>query len=412
MQYYDKIMMGSGIAGPAFLLSSMATKHGIISGATGTGKTVCMKILAEGFSSLSVPVFLTDIKGDLGNVLVPGKKTEANNNRLIKCGIDPDAFPYQAFPALYWDLFGKTGIPIRTTVSNMDPLLMARLLGLNEVQTDTLEMVYRLSRDLNLEMDDLRDLHAMLLYTADKAKEISSRYGFFYPATISVIQRQVYALEDQGIGVFFGKPAVNILDWFTLEPNGFGFINVLNSERLYEYPYLYTTFLLWVLTELIRILPDRGTADKPIFALLFDEAHLLFKNCSARLLSKIEQMIRFMRSKGVAIFLQTWNPAEIPAPITRQLHNRILLAMNAYTPMEQNSIRSISDTFPISPYFRVGTEINSLGIGEAIVNFLKEDGSPGITDRITILPPQSQIGVLSAVTKKMISGMSPFHVKY
>ena len=412
MIFDGKIMVGARADGPAFLLPSMATQHGIISGTTGSGKTLGMRVLAEGFSSLGVPVFMTDVKGDLGNVVYAGKQTEANSRRLIKCGVLPDRYLYRAFPANYWDIFEKSGIAIRTRVGEMDPLLLARLLELNTIQTDTLVMVFRKSKDLDLPMDDLRDLHAMLAYLAEQSKELRNEYGLFNPATIAVIQRQVYSLEESGACRFFGWPGIDILDWCRMDNDGLGVINVLNAEHIFDHPYLYTTFLLWILMELNRILPNIGMTDKPRFVLMIDEAQLLFKNFSSRLLSKIEQLFRLMRSKGVAIFLQTWNPTEIPAAIVRQLHNRMMFSMNAFTPLEQQNIRLIADTFPISPYFDVKNEIGRLGIGEAIVSFLKEDGSPGNTEKITILPPQSRIGVLPAETRQTIATWNPLYAKY
>lgn len=406
------ILLGAGKNGSANLLASMATRHGIISGASGSGKTVCLKLLAEGFSSLGVPVFMTDVKGDLGSVVAPGKSTKASEERIKKCGLDPQAFAYRGFPTVFWDFFEDDGHPIRLSVNHIDPLLMAHLLDLNEVQTGIVEMAYRVSKKRGYELYDLYDLKDMVSYIGEHAVEFKLSDGLASLQSIGVIQRKIWEILDEGGHYFFGNPEINILDWLTIDSNGCGFINVLNAENLVKSTHLYSTLLLWILYELNRILPERGESEKPIFALLIDEAQMLFKYCTPKMLTKVEQLIRMMRSKGVAVIMQTWSPAEIPVPVVRQLHNRILMSMYAYTPLEQKGLMEISDTIPVNPGVDIYSELGSLGIGEAIVSLLDQDGVPGLGDRITLLPPQSRIGRLSDEGRKRISKADSLYGKY
>ena len=413
MLYDGKIQVGTGENGPVFLLPHMANRHGLIAGATGTGKTVSLKVLAEGFSELGVPVFLSDIKGDLSGMINPGSRSDALDKRLTACGVSPETFDYHAFPTMFWDVYGEQGLPIRATVEDMGSLLMSRMLGLNETQSGVMNILFRVARDQGLALDDLKDLKAMLVYIGEHAREYTLNYGNVSMNSIGAIQRAVAVLEDQGGDTFFGKPALNIADWMALEEGtDRGCINSLAADRLFNNPAMYSTFLLWMLTKLYDLLPERGDSDKPRIVFFFDEAHLLFNNCGKALLDKIEQVVRLIRSKGVGVYFITQSPADIPMTILGQLGNRIQHALRAYTPLDQKAVKVAAQTFRTNPSFDTEEAITLLKTGEALISCLDEHGAPGVVERATVLPPQSYMGAISQEERGRIISESPLRARY
>ena len=413
MLYDGKIWIGSCDKGPVFLLPSMANRHGLIAGATGTGKTVSLKVLAEGFSDMGVPVFLSDIKSDLSGMVMDGTPTEAIEKRLGKCGVPADAFKYTSYPTEYWDVYGEQGIPIRATVQDMGPLLMSRMLNLNETQSGVMNIAFRVAGRENIPLEHLQDLKNLLIHVGENAKEYTLEYGNVSAASVGAIQRAVGVLEDQGGNVFFREPAIDINDWIQVDPaSGRGKINILCADRLFNNPTMYSTFLLWMLTKLYDLLPERGDADKPIVVFFFDEAHLLFNNCSRSLMEKIEQVVRLVRSKGVGVYFITQSPADIPMSILGQLGNRIQHALRAYTPLDQKAVKVAAQTFRTNPSFDTEEAITTLKTGEALVSFLDEHGAPSVVERATILPPQSYMGAISQEIRRMVIDASPMKGKY
>ena len=409
MLFENKIWVGTGSA-PVYLLPQMANRHGLIAGATGTGKTVSLKVLAEGFSAMGVPVFLSDIKGDLSGVVRPGEHSDALAERLAHCGVS--SFQYQAFPTVFWDVYGEQGHPVRATVSEMGPLLLSRMLGLNDTQTGVMNILFRVADDEGMLLLDIKDLKAMLAYLGENARNYTLEYGNVSVATIGAIQRAVAVLEDQGGDQFFGEPALNIADWMQLDEEGKGVINILAADKLFRNPTMYSTFLLWMLSELYELLPEQGDSDKPRMVFFFDEAHLLFNNCPKSLLEKIEQVVRLIRSKGVGVYFITQSPADIPMTILGQLGNRIQHALRAYTPLDQKAVKVAAQTFRTNPAFDTEEAITLLKTGEALVSFLDEDGAPGVVDRTTILPPQSYMSAIDADLRKTFIETSPFYGVY
>ncbi len=409
MLYENKIWVGTGAA-PVYLLPQMANRHGLIAGATGTGKTVSLKVLAEGFSAMGVPVFLSDIKGDLSGVVRPGEHSDGLAERLAKCGVP--SFQYQAFPTVFWDVYGEQGHPVRATVSEMGPLLLSRMLGLNDTQTGVMNILFRVADDEGMLLLDIKDLKAMLAYLGENARNYTLEYGNVSVATIGAIQRAVAVLEDQGGDLFFGEPALNIADWMQLDEDGKGVINILAADKLFNNPTMYSTFLLWMLSELYELLPEQGDSDKPRMVFFFDEAHLLFNNCSKSLLEKIEQVVRLIRSKGVGVYFITQSPADIPMTILGQLGNRIQHALRAYTPLDQKAVKVAAQTFRTNPAFDTEEAITLLKTGEALVSFLDADGAPGVVDRATILPPQSFMSAIDAELRKTFIETSAFYGVY
>ncbi len=386
MLYEEKIWLGTG-AQPVCLLPRMANRHGLIAGATGTGKTVTLKVLAEGFSAMGVPVFLADIKGDLSGMVKPGEHSEALARRLAACGVP--SFQYQPFPTVFWDVYGKQGHPIRATVSEMGPTLLSRMLGLNDTQAGVLSLLFRVADDEGMLLLDLKDLKAMLAYVGEHARDYTLDYGNISTASVGAIQRAVAVLEDEGGEQFFGEPSLSIQDWLQLDENGQGVINILAADELFRHPKMYSTFLLWMLSELYELLPEVGDPDKPRMVFFFDEAHLLFNDCPKALLEKLEQVVRLIRSKGVGIYFITQNPCDIPMSILGQLGNRVQHALRAYTPLDQKAVRTAAQTFRPNPAFDTEEAIVSLKTGEALVSCLDSEGAPGVVERCTILPPQS-----------------------
>jgi len=409
MLYENKIWVGTGAA-PVYLLPQMANRHGLIAGATGTGKTVSLKVLAEGFSAMGVPVFLSDIKGDLSGMVRPGEHSDGLAERLAQVGVS--SFQYQAFPTVFWDVYGEQGHPVRATVSEMGPLLLSRMLGLNDTQTGVMNILFRVADDEGMLLLDIKDLKAMLTYLGENARNYTLEYGNVSVATIGAIQRAVAVLEDQGGDQFFGEPALNIADWMQLDDEGKGVINILAADKLFRNPTMYSTFLLWMLSELYELLPEQGDSDKPRMVFFFDEAHLLFNNCPKSLLEKIEQVVRLIRSKGVGVYFITQSPADVPMTILGQLGNRIQHALRAYTPLDQKAVKVAAQTFRTNPAFDTEEAITLLKTGEALVSFLDEDGAPGVVDRATILPPQSYMNAIDAELRKTFIETSPFYGVY
>ena len=410
----QQIWIGTSESGkPVCLLPSMANRHGLIAGATGTGKTVSLKVLAEGFSDLGVPVFLSDIKSDLSGMAMPGTGGEAIEKRLEHCRVPREEFRFQDYPTEYWDVYAEQGIPIRATVQDMGPLLMSRMLNLNETQSGVMTILFRVAAREGYALVDLRDLKNLLVHIGENTKNYTLEYGNVSVASVGAIQRAVAVLEDQGGNVFFGEPAIEIEDWIFTDPgSGKGRINILAADRLFNNPTMYSTFLLWMLTRLYDLLPERGDADKPRIVFFFDEAHLLFNNCSRPLMEKIEQVVRLVRSKGVGVYFITQSPADIPMTILGQLGNRIQHALRAYTPLDQKAVKVAAQTFRANPAFDTEEAITTLKTGEALVSFLDEHGAPGIVERATILPPQSFMGAITAEERARVLEESPLRGVY
>ncbi|MCF0176337.1 MAG: DUF853 family protein [Bacteroidales bacterium] len=381
----------------------MANRHGLIAGATGTGKTVTLKVLAESFSAAGVPVFLADVKGDLSGMCLAGdrvadtdggeEKLADLNKRIEKFGLKEQGFAYDSYPSVYWDIFGESGIPLRTTVSEFGPLLFSKLLDLNQTQTDILSLIFQIADDQGLLLLDLKDLKSMIKHVADNNAVYSADYGNIAKASANAILRGVVALEGKGGDRFFGEPALNIKDWFSTE-NGKGVINILDCRSLIQDPSLYATFLLWMISELFEFLPEVGDLEKPRIVFFFDEAHFLFKDTSKALKEKIEQLVRLVRSKGVGVYFVTQNPKDLPDSVLAQLGNKIQHALRAYTPDEEKTVKAAARSFRVNPAFDTQEAIMNLGTGEAVVSFLDEKGTPGVAQICKILPPQSMIKVI------------------
>lgn len=388
-----QILIGRGEK-DAYILPKMANRHGLISGATGTGKTITLKVMAESFSSLGVPVFLADVKGDLSGCVKPGEANEALNQRLRKLGIELDTFAYTRFPVRFWDVYGEGGHPVRTTVSEMGAVLLARLLGLSDVQAGVLSIAFRVADDKGWLLLDLKDLRAMVSYVTEHAAELLNEYGNVSRQSAGAIQRALLQLEDAGGTQFFGEPDIRLDDWMQTDTDGRGFINILHCAKLYRSPLLYSTFLLWLLSELFEQLPEVGDLDKPKLVFFFDEAHLLFRDAPRALLDKVEQMVKLIRSKGVGVYFITQQPSDLPEAVLAQLGNRVQHALRAYTPSEQKAIRAAADSFRANPAFSAEEALTALGTGEALVSFLDEKGIPTVVERATVLPPQSMMGII------------------
>lgn len=385
------------------LIPRMANRHGLITGATGTGKTVTLQNLAETFSQMGVAVFAADVKGDLSGVAAPGGNKDSVVKRVDEYHLAEKGFKFQAFPVQCWDVFGQQGAPVRATVADMGPLLLSRLLTLNDTQSAVLTVVFKIAQDENLEIIDLKDLQKLLLYVADNSAKYGPAYGNLSTASIGTIQRGLVALEHDGVDAFFGEPNLNIED--ILQTDGEkGVINILASDKLMNSPKTYTTFLLWLMTKLFEVLPEVGDMDKPKLVFFFDEAHLLFDDAPKVLLDKIEQVVRLIRSKGVGIYFISQSPADIPDSVLGQLGNRIQHALRAYTPKDQKALKVAAQSFRPNPAFDTETAISQLGTGEALVSFLDESGAPQPVERAFILPPQGQIGPLDpAVREQMLT---------
>ncbi len=394
---------------PEQLLLNRANRHGLVAGATGTGKTVTLQILAQGFSDAGVPVFAADVKGDLSGISAVGTPNEKMLARAA--GMNLTLSPAAA-PTVFWDLFGQSGHPIRATVSEMGPLLISRMLELNDVQEGVLSVVFRAADEEGLLLLDLKDLQAALAHAAENAKDLSARFGNISPATIATIQRGLLVLEDQGGTNLFGEPALQLADLMRTDPQGRGYVNLLAADKLIANPRLYATFLLWLMSELFEELPEVGDPDKPRLVFFFDEAHLLFRDAPKPLLEKVEQVVRLIRSKGVGVYFITQNPADIPDTVLGQLGNRIQHALRAYTPADQRGLRAASDSFRPNPTFDTAEAIQALGVGEALVSVLDEKGAPTVVQKTMIRPPNSRMGPALPAERAALMGQSPVRGLY
>jgi uncharacterized protein len=405
---------GAGDLGPQRLDLRRANRHGLIAGATGTGKTVTLQTMAENFSARGVPVFVADVKGDLAGLAMAGSPTFKHADKLTARAAEVGLadYHYSDNPAIFWDLFGLQGHPIRTTISEMGPLLLARLMELNEVQEGVLTIAFRLADDEGLLLLDLDDLQAMLVHCAEQADALSARYGNVSKASVGSIQRALLQLESQGGGAFFGEPALDIQDFLSIDEKGRGTINILAADTLMQSPRLYGTFLLWLLSELFETLPEVGDADKPVLVFFFDEAHLLFDDAPKALIDKIEQVVRLIRSKGVGVYFVTQNPVDVPEDVAAQLGNRVQHALRAFTPRDQKAIRAAAGTFRTNAALDVATAITELKVGEALVSLLQADGAPSIVQRTLIAPPRSRLGPLEPGERAIIRSISPVAGKY
>ena len=377
------------------LLPGMANRHGLVAGATGTGKTVTLKVMAESFSEMGVPVFMADVKGDLASLIAAGEDSADMQERIARFGLAEAGFSYQKYPVTLFDIYGEKGIQLRTTVTEMGPLLLARILELNELQSDVLSIVFKIADDNQLLLVDIKDLKSMLNYVQENAKEFASDYGRISSATIGAITRALVALEVAGGDKFFGEPALNISDFLSVGEGGKGMINILDSESLINSGKLYSTFLLWLLSELFEMLPEVGDLAKPKLVFFFDEALLLFKDTSKALLDKIEQVVKLVRSKGVGVYFCTQNPRDIPDGVLSQLGNKVQHGLRAYTPADQKAVRAAAESFRANPGFNTYETILNLGTGEAVASFLGEDGIPSICQKVYVLPPKSRFGAIS-----------------
>jgi len=413
----DAIFVGGGGEGYGTaqnLLLKYANRHGLIAGATGTGKTVTLQILAEGFSAAGVPVFMADVKGDLAGIAAAGspdhKLHDAFMKRAATIGLD---LQYQAFPVAFWDLFGEQGHPIRATVAEMGPLLLSRLLELTEPQEGVLNVAFRLADEEELPLLDLKDLQALLTFIAENDAEVSGRYGLVSSSSIGAIQRRLLVLENQGAARMFGEPALELADLMRVDAAGRGMVNLLAADKLMNSgPRLYATFLLWLLSELFEELPEVGDPEKPKLVFFFDEAHLLFNDAPKALVSKVEQVARLIRSKGVGVYFITQNPADVPDMILGQLGNRVQHALRAFTAKDQKDLRLAAETYRPNPRFAIEDAIRDVGTGEAVTSFLEAKGVPGIAERTLVRPPASQLGPIAAGLRAAIMAQSPMAAKY
>ena len=396
---------------PCYLLLNQANRHGLIAGASGTGKTVTFKVMAEGFSQAGVPVFMADVKGDVTGLCQAGVDSENMQKRIAKFGLD--GFTYQGCPTRFWDMNGEGGIPVRVTVSDMGPVLLSRLLGLTKVQEGVLNIVFRIADDKQMLLIDMKDLRSMLNYVAEHAKEYTTTYGNVSSQSVGAILRALIAVEDQGGDVFFGEPALELSDWFACDAAGHGYVNILNATRLIQQPQIYSMFLLWMLSDLFEKLPEVGDLDKPRFVFFFDEAHLLFNDMPSELLNKLTQVVKLVRSKGVGVYFITQSPSDIPNEVLAQLSNRVQHGLRAYTPAEQKAVRAAAEAFRENPNFKSEDVILELGTGEALVSFLDEDGKPSIVENAKVLPPQCLMAAASEEAKAaVISGQAALMAKY
>ena len=382
------------------LHSQLANRHGLIAGATGTGKTVTLKVLAESFSRIGVPVFLADAKGDVSSLAKAGESNSKFDERIKSLKIE--SIPFSASPVVFWDLFGEQGHPIRTTVSEIGPLLLARMLNLNDTQEGVLSAIFRIADDQGLLLIDFKDLKAMITYVTEHAADFKAEYGNLSPASLGAIQRNLLALSDQGGDQFFGEPALDLMDFIQTDAQGHGNINLLAADKLMNTPKLYATFLLWMLSELFEQLPEVGDMDKPKLVFFFDEAHLLFDNASSGLQEKIEQVVRLIRSKGVGIYFVTQNPLDLPESVLGQLGNRVQHALRAFTPKDQKAVKTAADTFRPNPAFKVQDAITELAVGEALISCLDEKGTPQMVERGWVMPPYSSFTPITLEERKTL----------
>jgi hypothetical protein len=392
------------------LLPNYGNRHGLITGATGTGKTITLQVLAEGFSNIGVPVFLADAKGDLAGLSYSGNSHPKINARVQKIGINN--FKHSAYPVIFWDVFGTNGHPVRTTIFSLGPLLLSTLLELNDTQEGILNIAFRVADEHGLLLIDMDDLRALLRFVAENAVIFSQQYGNINVSSVASIQRRLLVLDQQGAEEFFGEPAIKLSDMIRCDSSGRGMINILVADKLIHKPKLYSTFLLWMLSELWETLPEIGDPDKPIMVFFFDEAHLLFNHAPRILLDKIEQMVRLIRSKGVGVYFVTQNPLDVPDEVLGQLSNRFQHALRAYTPRDQKAVRAAATTFRTNPNMDTERAILELSVGEALVSTLQNDGIPNIVDRCLICPPTSRIGPITLEERNKVLSCSPIEKHY
>ncbi len=392
------------------LIPKMANRHGLIAGATGTGKTITLKVMAESFSDCGVPVFLADVKGDLAGMCMQGNDSEDMQKRIAKYGLD--TFHYQAYPTCIWDVFGEKGHPLRTTISEMGPALLAELLELNQTQSDVLSIVFKVADDNQLLLTDIKDLRLMLEFVGRNAGDFTLQYGNISKQSIGAVSRSLISLEEQGGNLFFGEPGLDIRDWMRTDNTGKGYINVLHCARLINSPKLYATFMLWLMSELFEAMPEMGDAGKPRMVFFFDEAHMLFGNISKSIVQRIEQMVKLIRSKGIGIYFITQIPGDIPDEVLSQLGNRVQHALRAYTPSDQKSVKAAAQAFRQNPDFDTEEVITQLGIGEALISFMDEEGRPGVVQRCHVLPPQSRMGSIEDSERQNCLAQDGLGAKY
>ncbi|MGN6411091.1 MAG: helicase HerA-like C-terminal domain-containing protein [Nitrobacter sp.] len=402
------IFIGKGEQ-PAWLTLSLANRHGLVTGATGTGKTVSLQVMAEGFSRAGVPVFAADIKGDLSGVSEPGEAKDFILKRAKDMGL---TFQPDQFSTIFWDVFGEQGHPVRATVSEMGPLLLSRMMDLNDVQEGVLNVAFRVADEQGLLLLDMKDLRAILAFIAEHAADLTTQYGNVSKQTVGTIQRQLLVLENQGGDKFFGEPALSLDDFMRTDRDGRGMINILVADRLMQSPKLYATFLLWMLSELFEHLPEVGDPPKPKLVFFFDEAHLLFNDAPKALMDKIEQVVRLIRSKGVGVYFVTQNPIDVPDKVLAQLGNRVQHALRAFTPRDQKAVAAAAQTFRPNPKLNTAQVITELGKGEALVSFLEGNGTPAVVERVMVRPPSARIGPITAEERKTIMNNSPVKGKY
>ena len=392
------------------LLGKYGNRHGLVAGATGTGKSVSLMVMAEGFSRMGVPVFMADVKGDIAGLAVAGTMNDRITQRIQQIGIED--YVNEANPVVFWDLYGKLGHPVRTTVTEMGPTLLNRIFELNEVQSGVLDIAFKLADDQGLLLLDLDDLHALLNYVAEHKSEVSQKYGLVSPTSVAAIQRALLRLEQEGGGLFFGEPALELKDLMRQDMSGRGIINLLTADQLILKPRLYSSFLLWLLSDLFETLPEVGDLDQPKLVFIFDEAHLLFDDCPPSLQQRIEQVVRLIRSKGVGVYFCSQNPDDVPGVILGQLGNRIQHALRAYTPRDQKSVKSAAETFVANPKLDVAKVISELAVGEALVSMLLDKGIPMPVERAFICPPRARMGAITPEERDTVRNRSPLGSKY
>jgi DNA helicase HerA-like ATPase len=413
----DAIYLGTSrhaddsLGDPQYLALKYGNRHGLVTGATGTGKTVSLQVLAEGFSRAGVPVFTADVKGDLAGIAAMGEAKDFLQKRAADIGFG-DEYRLDKTPVIFWDLFGEKGHPIRATVSEMGPLLLSRLMDLNPTQEGVLNIAFKIADEESLLLLDLKDLQALLANMAERAQEISGEYGNVTKASVGAIQRQLLVLEQQGGEGFFGEPALEIADLMRTTPDGRGVVGVLAADRLMQAPRLYATFLLWLLSELFEVMPEVGDPERPRLVFFFDEAHLLFDEAPKALIEKVEQVVKLIRSKGVGVYFVTQNPIDVPESVLAQLGNRVQHALRAYTPREQRAVATAADTFRPNPELDVGETITRLGVGEALVSTLQQGGVPSMVERTLIRPPSSRLGTIADTERASLMASSPVGLKY
>ena len=409
--YFARKGDGTTLGDKICMRPDKANRHGFICGATGTGKSVTLKVLAESFSEIGVPVFMSDVKGDMAGIAVPGDDNEKMQERLDRFEIR-DEFEYRGFPVSVFDIYAEKGTPLRTTVSEMGPVLFSQVLDLNDTQTELMQVIFKIADDLGLILTDTKDMKATLQYCADHSDEFKMDYGLIPQQSASAIIRAIVALESEGADRFFGEPAIDIRDFFLTAPDGRGIINILDAETLINKPRLYSAFMLYLLSELFEVLPEVGDPEKPKMVFFFDEAHLLFKNASKSLLEKIEQVVKLIRSKGVSIFFVTQSPGDIPGSVMSQLGNKIEHGLHAYTPAEQKALNAAAEAFRVNPEFDTKELMQNLGTGEAVVSMLDEKGAPSVAEYAFVLPPESRMGALTDEERKTAVDNSPLNNKY